>query len=517
MLRLRTSPGAARFGAATRRCARTATALDFRALKLLHRFAVLLALIGLSVLLSLGFAAWSVQTISQEVSSAYSDLTFVLEQLDRIKQTFEHDIAAIHAANASPQEAFERLPIDRQIDPVMKELAARPGYRRRAGESTSAMLTELVRQCKEEMEAYQSATIAARGLTIDHPQRERAQQRFESVHTLIERIQAQLLRDVELSLDYGRDLRVILLRIVSACLLITLMTGVLALILVRRWVLRPIAELRRATEEIAAGNFGYRLAIRSGDEFGQLSGEVNHMAEMVVAAQRRLVERERLAAVGELVRRLAHNLRNPLAGIRSLAEISRGELPADSDLRENQDRIVNAVDRFERWLSDLLHSTSPLSLKRESVRTDELIHSLEASHAPMARGKRIRLEIETDSLPDRLEADPVQMEHALVALLSNAIEAAPEGGVVRFRASRTQARRGEEEIEFRVEDSGPGVDPSVLDKVFLPHFTTKRHGTGIGLAVAHNVVAAHGGRIRIERSSDLGGAAFIVTLPLAGG
>lgn len=491
--------------------------LDLPALKLLHRFAVLLALIGLSVLLSLGFAAWSVQTISQEVSSAYSDLTFVLEQLDRIKQTFEHDLAAIHAANAAPEDAFERLPIERQIDPVMSELAARPGFRRRAGESTSAMLTDLVGKCKEEMEAYQAATIAARGLPIDHPTREQAQQRFESVHALIERIQAQLLRDVELSLDYGRDLRVILLRVVAACLLITLMTGVLALILVRRWVLLPIAQLRRATEEIAAGNFGYRLEIRSGDEFGQLSGEVNHMAEMVVAAQQRLVERERLAAVGELVRRLAHNLRNPLAGIRSLAEITRGELSADSDLRENQDRIVSAVDRFERWLSDLLHSTSPLSLKPQSVRTDELIRSLEASHAPMARGKKIRLEIETSGLPERLEVDPVQMEHALVALLSNAIEAAPEGGVVRFRASRLEARLGGAEIEFRVEDSGPGVDPSVADKVFLPHFTTKRHGTGIGLAVAHNVVTAHGGRIRIERSADLGGAAFIVTLHLRGG
>jgi len=490
--------------------------LHLRALKLLHKFAVLLMLIGLGVVLSLGFAAWSVDTISREVSSAYSDLTFVLEQLDRIKQTFEHDMAALHAANAESDEPFEPLPIDQQIDPVMSELGSRPGYRRRAGESTSAMLTELVDRCKADVMAYQSATIASRGLAVDDERRERAQDRFEALHSLIERIQAQLLRDVDLSLDYGRDLRSILLRIVTACLLITLLTGFLALILVRRWVLQPIAKLRRATEEMASGNLDYRLEVRSRDEFGELSSEVNHMAEMVVVAQKRLVERERLAAIGELVRRLAHNLRNPLAGIRSLAEVTSGELDPDSSLRENQDRIVCAVDRFERWLADLLHSTTPMNLKPESIPTEELIRSLEASHVPMARGKHVELRVQAQGLPERLHVDPVQLEHALVALLSNAIEAAPEGGAVWLRASLVQDLAGRDEAEFRVEDSGAGVDPAIAERIFDPHFTTKRHGTGIGLAVAHNVVAAHDGRIRVERSSDLGGAAFIVTLPLQG-
>ncbi len=485
-------------------------------MKLLQKFALLLSLLGLSVVLSLGFAAWSVQTVSEEVSSAYSDLTFVLDQLDRIKQAFEHDLAAINQANDGGSALVERIPLDTQIDPAVEALQATPGFRRRVGESTSTLMMTLVSRCKSLMGEYQDATLAAGPLPRDHPVRAATQEQFEATHALIERVQAQLLRDVEISLVYGRDLRAMLLRIIAASLAFSVLVALLALILLRRWVLAPITSLRKATGELAAGNLGYRLEVRTADEFGQLSGEVNHMAEMVVAAQQRLVERERLAAVGELVRRLAHNLRNPLAGIRGLAELTLDELPADSELAENQTRIVSAVDRFEKWLAELLRSTSPMKLQRETIASGELFESLRASHAPMARSKRIALEFVDAGLPPSFRADAAHIEHALVAIVSNAIEAAPEGGKVRVTAGVEESAQGAM-VSICVDDSGPGVAPEALGRIFVPHFTTKKHGTGIGLAVAHNVIAAHGGRIRVERSADLGGAAFIVTFPVAGG
>lgn len=480
-------------------------------MKLLSKFALLLSLLGLSVIISLVFAAWSVQTVSREVSSAYSDLTFILEQLDRVKQTAEHSLAAINREFDNPERSggFEAWPITDQTKPILTDLTDAPGFARRVGESTSELVVSLAENCCEAIERYQHALIAAGSGPIDPELRTEAQAKFEAMHSLIERVQAQLLRDVDLSLNYGRDLRGTLMRVIGASLALSILVACLALILVRRWVLAPISELRQATSEIAAGNLDYRLQVRSADEFGQLSGEVNHMAEMVVAAQQRLIDRERLAAIGELVRRLAHNLRNPLAGIRGLAELTREELPRDSELAENQTRIVTAVDRFEKWLADLLHSTTPMTLKPESIESAELCRSLEASHVPMARAKRVSLHIEHEGWPAQLMIDPVQMEHALVALISNAIEAAPEGGTVRLRAAMDEGSC----VEIRVEDSGAGVDPTATGRIFVPHFTTKRHGTGIGLAVVHNVITSHGGRIRVERSSDLGGAAFIVTLP----
>ncbi len=485
-------------------------------MKLLQKFALLLSLLGLSVVLSLGFAAWSVETINREVSSAYGDLTLILEQLDQIKQTLERDLAAVNQANDEGPKDFVPLPLDAQVDPIVAQLEQMPGFARRVGESTSGLLLTLVGECRRTLGAYQDATMQSPHILADGMLRKRTQGAFEAMHTLIERVQAQLLRDVELSLDYGRELRWMLRRIIIASLALSLLVALLALILVRRWVLAPIGALRRATGEIAAGNLDYRLHVRSADEFGQLSGEVNHMAEMVVAAQQRLVERERLAAIGELVRRLVHNLRNPLAGIRGLAELTREELKPDSELSENQTRIVKAVDRFERWLADLLHSTTPMAVQPEPLRTADLCRSLEASHEPMARAKRITLQINLQALPEVLHVDPVHMEHALVALVSNAIEATPAGGIVRLCGSLTVGSGGVRVVEVRVEDSGPGVPSEVADRIFLPNFTTKPHGTGIGLAVAHNVITSHGGRVRVERSAELGGAAFIVTLPVGG-
>jgi len=107
------------------------------------------------------------------------------------------------------------------------------------------------------------------------------------------------------------------------------------------------------------GNLDSASSDRLWAQLAQLASEVNHMAHMVKTLQDERVESERLAAVGSMVRRIAHNIRNPLAGIRGLAEITRNELAQDEELRENQTRIVAAVDRFERWLKQLLDATRP--------------------------------------------------------------------------------------------------------------------------------------------------------------
>src|SRR5690606_22117546 len=104
--------------------------------------------------------------------------------------------------------------------------------------------------------------------------------------------------------------------------------------------------------------------------------------------------------------------------------------------------------------------------------------------------------------------DRMHLEQAVMALASNAIEATPDGGTVRLIGRAEDPGRW----EIRIEDSGPGVPLDLAERIFSPYFTTKRHGTGIGLALVQNVVQAHGGSVRVERS-ELGGAAFIVTLP----
>jgi signal transduction histidine kinase len=230
------------------------------------------------------------------------------------------------------------------------------------------------------------------------------------------------------------------------------------------------------------------------------------------------VERERLAAVGEMMRRLAHNLRNPLSGIRGLAEVTRDEVRDSPDLRDHQERIIASVDRFERWLSDLLSVTKPLAVLPEPARVEPLLTGLVDAHRPMARQKDIVLELDMASAPAEACFDPRHLEHSLVAILTNAIQASPAKTTVRVTARSVDAGAW----EVRIADQGPGVPPEIVDKVFNAYFTTKKDGNGIGLAVAQQVVRAHGGRITIERGLNgsvetrgIGpGATFVVRIPV---
>ena len=299
--------------------------------------------------------------------------------------------------------------------------------------------------------------------------------------------------------------------IVLLCLLaIVLLTGFLGISLVRRWVLNPVTRLRGATAQIAAGQYGYRIPVTGRDELAKLSNEVNQMAGMISTMQDERVERERLAAVGEMVRRLAHNLRNPLSGIRGLAELSRVEVKRGSEVYEHQTRIMQAVDRFEAWLGDLLNVTSPLKIVPASQDVREWLEGIQKAVEPVAHVKSVVLAMNLADAPRRARFDARHLEHAIVGIITNAIDASPPGEAVRITTTTDPTTST---WDIRISDEGPGIPRELIDKIFRAYFTTKRDGNGIGLAVAQQVITAHAGRIRVE-SPETGGTTFIVQLPL---
>jgi signal transduction histidine kinase len=310
-----------------------------------------------------------------------------------------------------------------------------------------------------------------------------------------------------------------------------------------------VAHLRTATARIAAGDFAHRIALGApagsrADELHQLSAEVNHMAGMVKSMQDERVEQERLAALGEMVRRLAHNLRNPLGGIRSLAETTRFELshpkPEPAELKDHQTKIILAVDRFEKWLNELLGATRSLSIQPEPTNIERWLSGFADAHRPAAQSRGLNLTIDTSAGPPEAIIDSRHLEHALSAMVSNAIEStsSPQargpGGSVRVITRSTDNKLPNGKLgdfwTIEVIDEGLGVPPNLRDTIFRPYFTTKRDGNGIGLAVAHQVVKAHGGRIEVEspwppqedgsekpaRENWPAGARFTIYLPLSG-
>ena len=192
---------------------------------------------------------------------------------------------------------------------------------------------------------------------------------------------------------------------------------------------------------------------------------------------------------------------------------------------------MSSVDKFEQWLSELLDVTSPLEIRRRRIKAPgQWLGELIDAHEPMARTRRVELTASLTGAPNEAWFDDRHLGHALVAMVSNGIEAAGRADGAPGRVQIT-CRVDDDDAEWlmRIEDDGPGIPPDLLDRIFAAHFTTKSGGNGIGLAVAQQIVRAHGGRIvvdggtaaRVERTSNaviprengLGGAMFEVRLP----
>ncbi len=279
---------------------------------------------------------------------------------------------------------------------------------------------------------------------------------------------------------------------------------------VRSWVLTPVGQLREATKQISQGHFEYRISTRARDELGKLAGEVNQMAATIVDMQTKMVEQERLAAAGEMVTRLAHNIRNPLAGIRGLSETTIDINRDDAETVGCQERIIATVDRFEKWLRDLQQSVSPMTVNVRPVAIEELLEATVSALRPMLERRGVSVKVEVDPTLKEVSVDAMHLEQAVVSLLTNAAQASASGMEIQIRAERIAGEPNH--WCLIVQDQGGGIPPEIREKIFEPYFTTKPDGNGIGLAMTQKVVRLHGGRLSVE--SDLGkGSRFEIRLP----
>jgi len=300
------------------------------------------------------------------------------------------------------------------------------------------------------------------------------------------------------------------LYILTASWLVGGILCVTGLMLFRKWVGLPVADLRDATREIGAGNFEYRIKPRAHDELGDLAHEINLMSGTIRSMQIRLVEQERLAAAGEMVTRLAHNIRNPLAGIRGLAEATVANSAEDRGTVECQRRIIDTVDRFEKWLRDLQQSVSPLELNLQDVQIEKLADDVVTALRPMLDRRQVDVRVEIDPAVRVVKIDALHFEQAVVSLITNAVQASRAGQQVKLHVETVAD--SEDQWRLSVEDEGTGIPEVIREKIFTPYFTTKPDGNGVGLAMVSKVVKIHGGQILLE--SEVGrGSRFTAVLP----
>jgi PAS domain S-box-containing protein len=228
-----------------------------------------------------------------------------------------------------------------------------------------------------------------------------------------------------------------------------------------------------------------------------------------------LRQREKLAAVGQLVSGVAHELNNPLAGISAFAQLLDGAGPLNAEQRDAVDTIQMEAKRAAKIVSSLLLFSRQRQPERSSVDLNRVITDTLALRRFVLSTEQIEVVTELEPELPQTWADPFQLQQVVLNLLINAEHALRARKGKRKLTLRTR-RRGER-IVARVADNGPGMSEELLSRIFEPFFTTKAvgEGSGLGLAISHGIVRQHGGQLRAESAADAG-AAFEIVLPILG-
>jgi signal transduction histidine kinase len=268
---------------------------------------------------------------------------------------------------------------------------------------------------------------------------------------------------------------------------------------------------------------GYTLS-QVKDDTGTLIGAVIFFKDLTQVEQ--LAERERLrdrlASLGEMAAGIAHELKNPLAGIEVMAGLLRRQVPDSADAQSLLADIISEAKLANAIVVEMLEFVRPIRLQVEATRITDVVRqamSLAESKAPRG-GVAVTVNLEED-LP-AIEGDPHQLVQVFTNLFANAFEALDGEGRVTVSAARSVIEQDPAMIGVQpptptvvvdVLDTGPGVPLEATDKIFDPFFTTKPQGTGLGLAIVRKIVDAHDGRIDVN-SEPGDGTRFRVTLPV---
>jgi len=282
-----------------------------------------------------------------------------------------------------------------------------------------------------------------------------------------------------------------------------------------RGLTRPVNSLLDATRRFKAGDLEYRIADLK-DEFGEVAESLNEMATSLKKQMYVMQRTEQMRVCGEMAAGLAHEIRNPLAGMKVTIEVLLSELDIAPQDREVLEKVVEQIKHIELLMRDLLNYARPVVSQPASVDVNKLLEKqiyFIRKHPSFSSGdqsKRIISELD-GGLPE-IMGDSQQLQQVFLNLLLNAAEAVPAGGIISIKTSCDEQAKA---VAIELGNTGKGIPPELLEKIFQPFFTTKGKGkgTGLGLAVSKRIVEGHGGTIEV-RNNIPEGVTFTVLLPI---
>ncbi len=311
---------------------------------------------------------------------------------------------------------------------------------------------------------------------------------------------AARLRDI-------KKIKVVLFTLIAISPLVVVLLGFLFI----RAFSKPVNALLNATRTLKAGNLDHRIeGLR--DEFGEVAASFNDMAYSLSEQMLNMQRAEQMTVVGEMAASLAHELKNLLTGLKIALQV----LLENKNLSDSETEIAKTtfsqIKRVEFLIKDVLDFARPKEPEYRITDINELVEKtvsfIEALSAKTDSKSRIAVEktLAAD-MPDVL-VDPMQIQQVVMNLVLNSCDAMPDGGTLKIDTSRNDSS-----VEVKVSDTGYGITPKDLEKIFKPFYTTKVKGTGLGLAISKGIVERHAGSLRIESRTGEGTTA-VITLPL---
>jgi signal transduction histidine kinase len=299
--------------------------------------------------------------------------------------------------------------------------------------------------------------------------------------------------------------------------LIFLLGSVLSLTvgwLVSERLTRPLRALSEGVRAVTAGDYNQRVAVSGNDELAELSSTFNHMTVRLGQLhhlEAQLRRRDRLHALGEVAMGLAHEIRNPLGIIKTATQL----LHRRADLGDNDKRhleyVVSEVTRINDLITEFLDFAKPSAPVRCVQPAQPLVEDILGFCKPELESHRVEARIDDQAPGATLYADARQLKQACLNLIINAIDAMPDGGHLTVGIAQE-----DDYTVISITDTGEGIAPDMMERIFTPFVTTKASGTGLGLAKVFSIMDSHDGRI--ECVSDKGaGATFNLYIPAHGG
>ena len=301
--------------------------------------------------------------------------------------------------------------------------------------------------------------------------------------------------------------------ITTACLF---MIGLFFASYFAKSVTRPIGALVQAAVRIGQGDFNQRLEESRKDEIGVLMATFNRMTEGIVKLEETQKRVEKLEIASQLAARVAHEIKNPLNSIGLIIDHIRDRFaPASPPEREKflelSSNMQREVDRLNKIVEGFLRSAKPISLSRQPTDLNGLIDETVASIAPEADQQRVQIHRQYQGNLPQLSVDYQQVRQALLNLLINALQAMPNGGELHL--STSISNNGADVVSVSVRDTGCGIPPENLPRLFGPYFTTKQRGFGLGLSIVERIVQEHGGKIEVMSRAGKG-SVFTLLFPI---